>query len=60
MHGREVRCSGDILGRFRNSTRGCQMFLELIIAMRWNERVSHYDSSETSRVIKNFQEGETL
>ena len=34
--------------------------LELMIARRWNERVSHYDSSETSRGIRNVQEGKTL
>lgn len=60
VHGREVRCNGDILGRFRKSTRGCQIFLELMIARRWNERVSHYDSSETSRGIRNVQEGKIL
>jgi len=34
--------------------------LELRIARRWNERVSHYDNSQTGRSIRNIREGRTL
>lgn len=33
--------------------------LELRIARRWNEGMSHYDGSETGRGIRNAHEGKT-
>jgi len=33
--------------------------LELVLARRWNERVSHYNDSETGGGIRNVRKGET-
>jgi len=46
VYGRTVRCIGDVLGRFTNHTRGTKHW-ELVLAGRWNERVLHFDDSET-------------
>jgi len=44
--------SGNALG----SAKG----LELRLARRWNELLSHYDDSETGKGIRNVQYGKTL
>jgi len=33
--------------------------LELVLARRWDERVSHYEGSETGGGIRNVRKGET-
>jgi len=57
VYGRKLRCSGDVLGTFRNRIRRRAEGLELGLARRWNERVSHYDGSETDERIRNVQKG---
>ena len=59
LFGRIVSCSGDVLGALRKRTRGAKG-LGQRLAGRWNELLSHYDDSETSKDIRNVQEVKTL
>jgi len=56
MYERMVRCIRDVLGRFTNQTRGTKG-LELVLARRWNERVSHFDDSKTGEGIRKVWKG---
>ena len=42
------------------SALGSAKGLGLRLAERWNELVSHYDDSETSKGIRNFKDEKTL
>ena len=51
MYERTVGYIGDVSGIFTNHTRGTKG-LELVLARRWNERVSHFDDSKTGEGIR--------